>query len=175
MKRVAETEHDLIVEVPLVVGVDPIGVEPPRAVVVALDVEHVRVAIGVGYVRDTSCATVRRIFSGLYRIWHRNALVPRTKYLLFFKLARTTLFLIAIKKTLGVRPLDSAADNPCHPRTRLLPLFSIQNTKAARILRCEPRVKGLSVRVKTLSAKCYLRRRNTNPSSRLHSKSGLTQ
>ena len=84
MKRVAETEHDLIVEVPLVVGVDPIGVEPPRAVVVALDVEHVRVAIGVGYVRDTSCTTVRRIFSGLYRIWHHNALVSRTKYLLFF-------------------------------------------------------------------------------------------
>ena len=132
MKRVAETEHDLIVEVPLVVGVDPIGVEPPRAVVVALDVEHVRVAIGVGYVRDTFCATVRRIFSGLYRIWHRNALVPRTKYLLFFKLARTTLFLIAIKKTLGVRPLDSAAGNPCRPRTRLLPSNSLTRKKASR-------------------------------------------
>ena len=45
MKRVAETEHDLVVEIPLVARVDPIRVEPPLAVVVPIDIEHVRVAV----------------------------------------------------------------------------------------------------------------------------------
>ena len=44
----AETEHEPAVEVPPTVGADPRGAEPPRAVVAALDVEHERVAIGVG-------------------------------------------------------------------------------------------------------------------------------
>ena len=50
MKRVAKHEHQLIVEIPPIVGVDPIRVEPPLAVVVPLDVKHVRVAVRVGYV-----------------------------------------------------------------------------------------------------------------------------
>ncbi len=50
MKRVAETEDDLIVEIPLIVRIRPIGVEPRLAVVVALDVEDVRIAIGVSFV-----------------------------------------------------------------------------------------------------------------------------
>ena len=48
MKRVAKTKHDLVVEVPLIVRVDPIRVEPPLAIVVPIDVEHVRVAVRVG-------------------------------------------------------------------------------------------------------------------------------
>ncbi len=48
MKGVAKTKHDAIVEIPLIVGIRPIRVEPPFTIVVALDVEHVRVAIGVG-------------------------------------------------------------------------------------------------------------------------------
>jgi len=46
MKRIAETEHDLVVEVQLIVWVDPIGVEPGLAVVIPLDVEHVPVRVG---------------------------------------------------------------------------------------------------------------------------------
>lgn len=57
MKRVAETEHDRVVEIPLVVRIRPIGVEPRLAVIVVLDVEHVRVAIGVGYVRGATRTT----------------------------------------------------------------------------------------------------------------------
>src|SRR3990167_4573676 len=37
------------------------------------------------------------------------------------------------------------------------PTTVVYYTKSARILRCEPRVKGLSVRIKIQSAKCYLR------------------
>jgi hypothetical protein len=59
MKRVAETEDEPVVELPLIVGIDPIRVEPRLAVVVPLNVEHVRVAVGVGYVRDTAYVTVR--------------------------------------------------------------------------------------------------------------------
>lgn len=49
--RVAETEHDPIVEIPAIVRVDIVGVEPTVAVVVAVDVEDVRVAIRVGIVQ----------------------------------------------------------------------------------------------------------------------------
>lgn len=51
MKRVAETEHDLIVEIPLVVRIRPIRIEP-RLMVIPIDVEHVRVAVRIDYVRD---------------------------------------------------------------------------------------------------------------------------
>jgi len=59
MKRVAKTEDDLVVEIPLVRRIRPIGVEPRLAVVVALDVEHVRVAIGVGCVHCATPVTAR--------------------------------------------------------------------------------------------------------------------
>ncbi len=57
MKRVAETEHDLVVEIPFVARIGPIRVEPPLTVVVPLDVEDVQVAIGVRPVRGTFCST----------------------------------------------------------------------------------------------------------------------
>lgn len=46
-KRVSETEHELVVRIPLVVGFRPIVVQP-QTVVVAFQLEDVRVAIGVG-------------------------------------------------------------------------------------------------------------------------------
>ncbi len=45
-KTVSETERELVVRIPRVVGVRPI-VAQPKTVVVAFEVEHVRVAIGV--------------------------------------------------------------------------------------------------------------------------------
>ncbi len=48
MKRVAKTEDDPIVEIPTIVRVGIVAIEPTLAVVVALDVEHVRVAVRVG-------------------------------------------------------------------------------------------------------------------------------
>ncbi len=50
MKRVATQEHPAVVAIPEVVRVAVVAVEPLLAVVVALDVEHVEVAIRVGYV-----------------------------------------------------------------------------------------------------------------------------
>jgi len=49
MKRVAKPEDDAIVEIPLIVGVRPIRIEPAPAVIITLDIEHVRVAIGIGF------------------------------------------------------------------------------------------------------------------------------
>lgn len=50
MKRVSETEDDLILKVPLVVGVSVVRVQPLLAIVVPLDVEHILIAVGVGNV-----------------------------------------------------------------------------------------------------------------------------
>ncbi len=47
MKPVAKSDEDLVVEIPLIVGVGIVGVQP-QAVVVPLDVEHVRPVVGVG-------------------------------------------------------------------------------------------------------------------------------
>ena len=46
-KRFAKTKDDTIVEIPPIVDVRPIAVQPPVAIRVALDVEHVRITIGV--------------------------------------------------------------------------------------------------------------------------------
>ena len=50
MKRVAEGENDLVIEIPAVVGTSVVAVQPALAVIVPLDVERVRVAVGVGNV-----------------------------------------------------------------------------------------------------------------------------
>jgi hypothetical protein len=48
MKRFSENEDDLIVEIPRIVRIRPVRVEPPPAVIVALQLEDVRVAVRVG-------------------------------------------------------------------------------------------------------------------------------
>lgn len=48
-EALATTENDLIVEIPLVVRIRPVVVQP-RAVLIALAVEDVRVAVGVSSV-----------------------------------------------------------------------------------------------------------------------------
>jgi hypothetical protein len=48
-ETLATTENDLIVKIPLVVRVRPVVVQP-RAVLVALAAEDVRVAVGIGSV-----------------------------------------------------------------------------------------------------------------------------
>jgi len=64
----------------------------PRTVV-PVQIADVQVAVGVAIVRRVVCATAHRVLSGLYRIRDDNRLAHRTKYLLFFKLANTTLSL----------------------------------------------------------------------------------
>lgn len=50
MKRVAERENERVLEIPAIVGMGIVAVQPALAVIVPLDVEHVRVAVGVGNV-----------------------------------------------------------------------------------------------------------------------------
>jgi len=59
MRIVAESEHDRVVGVPAVVGMGIVAVEPPLAVIVALGIEDVRVAVGVGCVQGVVRATAR--------------------------------------------------------------------------------------------------------------------
>lgn len=83
LNTVAETEHDLVVEIPLVVRIRPIGVEPTLTVVVALDVEDVRVAVGIGCVPGSIHTTALRPLSGLNLIRDRNRRELGTKYVYF--------------------------------------------------------------------------------------------
>ena len=46
MKRLSETEDDPVLEIPAVVGIRPIRIQPPL-VLVPVDVEDVRVPVGV--------------------------------------------------------------------------------------------------------------------------------
>ncbi|MEK7136797.1 MAG: hypothetical protein AAB853_00785 [Patescibacteria group bacterium] len=57
-EALAATEDDLIVEIPLVVWIRPVVVQP-RAVLVALAVEDVRVAVGIGSVSRAIGFTAR--------------------------------------------------------------------------------------------------------------------
>jgi len=50
MKQVSGTEHKGVVEIPAILGIGIVRVQPPLAVIVPLDVEHVRVAVGVSTV-----------------------------------------------------------------------------------------------------------------------------
>ncbi len=79
MKRVAETEDELIVEIPLVTPLRPVVVELERTVLVAFGAEHVRIAVPVRNAHCTICATIPRILSGLNRIRYRNTRVQYTK------------------------------------------------------------------------------------------------
>ena len=78
MKRLSETEDDLVLEIPAIIGVRPIRVQPPLAVI-PLDVEDVRAAVGIGNVYAPLCTTIPRILLGLYSIRHRNDIDTCTK------------------------------------------------------------------------------------------------
>ena len=78
MKRLSETEDDLVLEIPVVAGVRPIRVQPPL-VLVPLDVEDIRVAVGIGNVYAPVCTTIPRILLELYSIRHRNDIDAYTK------------------------------------------------------------------------------------------------
>lgn len=60
-EALATTENDLIVEIPMVVGIRPVVVQP-RTVLVALTVEDVRVTVGIGL----------RVLCHLYHCLPRN-------------------------------------------------------------------------------------------------------
>lgn len=59
-ESVAETEHERIARIPPVVGVRPIVVQP-ETVVIGLQVEEVRVSVGVSFVRHIVRSTAHLI------------------------------------------------------------------------------------------------------------------
>ncbi len=59
IKRISGAEHDLFVQIPLVVGIGVVRVQPPIAIVVPLDVERLRIAVGIGNVRNAIHFTAR--------------------------------------------------------------------------------------------------------------------
>lgn len=60
-KTVSETEHKLVVRIPGVVGLRPIVVQP-QTIVVAFEVEDVRVATLVRIVWCAICCTVHLVY-----------------------------------------------------------------------------------------------------------------
>jgi hypothetical protein len=47
IRKIAETKHKLVIKIPVIVRVNIIAVEPP-VITVAIELENVRIAIGVG-------------------------------------------------------------------------------------------------------------------------------
>ncbi len=57
MKRVSETENNLVRKVPAIRRIGVIRVQPLLAVIVPLDVEHLRIAVGIGNVHTPISTT----------------------------------------------------------------------------------------------------------------------
>lgn len=76
MKTVSETEHELVDRITFVIGFRPIVVQP-QTVVVAFQLEDVRVAVGVGVVRSVINDTVHLVRgaqkTGLYFMRDRES------------------------------------------------------------------------------------------------------
>ena len=98
----------------------------PAAIVVVLNVEHVRVAIGVGYVRGAAQDTAPRLLLGLYSL--RDGKSPSTAHQdssFFKKHADVTLFPTVVKNILGAS--TAGFGSPAEAgRIRLVPFLSIR-------------------------------------------------
>lgn len=84
------TEHKLVVRIPPVGRLYVVGVQLQLATVL-VQVEHVRVAIAVSYVRDiidTTARTISREGTRLYFICDQESPMPRTKYISFLDVKR---------------------------------------------------------------------------------------
>ena len=164
MKRVAETERDTIVEIPAIIGLRPVIVEPQLAVVIAFDVEHVRVAVGVRIVRRVICTTIHRILSGLNRMRDRKSHNTAHQVSSFFSFACTTLSQTVAGDILNAWILDSAAGNLGHLHIRLLPFSIISKSfsprREARRGLDRTKAKGAKGKRQAAEAEDNLRRRN---------------
>ncbi|OGI32467.1 MAG: hypothetical protein A2271_04510 [Candidatus Moranbacteria bacterium RIFOXYA12_FULL_35_19] len=74
-KILSEAKDNLIVSIPLVVRLRPIVIQPRLAVIVAIHIEHVRIAVRVGFVCHAIYSTaysIRYLAKGatLYFIWN---------------------------------------------------------------------------------------------------------
>ena len=58
MRRLSETKDDLVLEIPAIIGIRPIRVQPPLVLIV-LNIEHVRVAIRVDIMHASIRTTIR--------------------------------------------------------------------------------------------------------------------
>ncbi len=57
MKRFAKPKDDTIVEIPAIIGISPIAVEPTITVGVTFDIPNVRIAIGISLICTVSPTT----------------------------------------------------------------------------------------------------------------------
>ena len=89
-KSCGDGERKRPIVVPLIVGLVPIRVDP-LAIVVAVRVEHVRIAVRM--CEAPSIPPPIESFSELYRIRDRNQPALRTKYLHFFEASAYVLHL----------------------------------------------------------------------------------
>ena len=55
-KKVSGTKHEVVVRIPPIARLRIVRVEP-QPIVILIEVEHVRVAVAVGYVCSAICAT----------------------------------------------------------------------------------------------------------------------
>ena len=83
MKKIATNKHKVVVAIPMIVRFAIVIVELQLAIIVAVHIEHVRIAVRVGYVQNIIFTTTFRILSRLYLIRNNNSPIFYTKYLHF--------------------------------------------------------------------------------------------
>lgn len=83
MKRVANAEHQTIVEIPAILGMGIVIRVEPELGTIAVEVEHVPIAVRSTIVQKAIHDTSLRIVLGMNLTRHRNALALCTKYFHF--------------------------------------------------------------------------------------------
>ncbi|MCX6812366.1 MAG: hypothetical protein NTW79_01960 [Candidatus Berkelbacteria bacterium] len=81
----SEAEQKAVAGIPMIRRIRPVVVQP-QTVRVAIQVEDIRLAVTVCYVRFIIYATANEIkeIAVLYLIWDQKSLIYRTKFLYFF-------------------------------------------------------------------------------------------
>lgn len=100
-EALAETEEELVLKIPLIARLRPIVIEP-QTILIALDLEDVRVPVGVGSAWHAIWSTAHRRTIGLYFTYDRESTSAPHQVIPFLKEHRAH----PPRKTLVVRALN---------------------------------------------------------------------
>ena len=102
------SEREATLAIPPIARLVVIRVQP-TAVIIPIRIEQVQIAVRI--VRVIVCITTHRIFSRLNLIRHHNALISRTKFLVFLKYSYSTLSLALTEDILKIKILVVTVTN----------------------------------------------------------------
>jgi len=107
-RELRNSEREATLAIPPIARLVVIRVQP-TAVIIPIRIEQVQIAVRI--VRVIVCITTHRIFSRLNLIRHHNALISRTKFLVFLKYSYSTLSLALTEDILKIKILVVTVTN----------------------------------------------------------------